>query len=269
MPRSNRKPAPPDSQVVALDDSLSSLASSAQKRAAPETIVLDDDDEDGTTEHLHAQYQVTALKAFAADKKKQKKASPVKATPPRAVSAFASRLRSSSKRNGNSPESMDIDEEEQKPPSVPDAIDVDDVAVSNDPSSLYRRLLGPLRFDFIDSFRHHNFLNEKQAPSMQKLMPKLYKELLEYRLNLPSEVSGSIFVRALESRMDIIRALVTGEYGPMDSRDEDAIEDITNPCLAHRSILIQAPRALHMPMAASCLIFISAIIRRRLPRSNS
>ena len=208
MPRSNQKLPPADSQVIALDDSLSSPAVSAQKRAAPETIVLDDDDAHDMTEQLHAQYQASAIKAFAADKKKQKKASPAKASP--AATSFLSRLRIRSKPTGAATEPMDIDVEEKKEPSLPDAIDVDDVAICNDPSSVYRRLLGPLRFDFIDSFRHHNFLNEPQAPSMQKLMPKLYKELLEYRLNLPSEISGSIFVRALESRMDIVRALITG-----------------------------------------------------------
>jgi hypothetical protein len=204
MPRSNRKP-PPDTATISVVSPAVKITGK-KKKATPETIVLDDND-DYTPQGLHAQYEASAIQAFADDKKNNNKN---KESPAPAGARSSKRIKKSNKKAtaaaaASTPASA--------VPSVPDAIDVDDMTSiqSNDPSVLYRRILGPLRFDFIDSFRHHNFLNEKQHPSMQKLMPRLYKELLEYRLNLPSEVSGSIFVRTLESRMDIIRALITGE----------------------------------------------------------
>jgi hypothetical protein len=89
-------------------------------------------------------------------------------------------------------------------------------AQQQDPSVTYRRELGPIRFDFVDSFTgQHAFFKKKPnkynaSSSLQT--NKLYKELLEYKLNLPIELSSSIFVRVCESRMDLIRALITGTY---------------------------------------------------------
>ncbi|KAL7570679.1 hypothetical protein ACA910_014950 [Epithemia clementina (nom. ined.)] len=101
---------------------------------------------------------------------------------------------------------------------------------SEDATFLYRQVLGPIRMEFITQFQypqhafrhlapqqyhsasHNNYTNnsnnnnKKQTPRSRKLQ----RELIEYQLNLPIELSSSIFCRALESRMDLIRALITG-----------------------------------------------------------
>ncbi|GKY90352.1 hypothetical protein MPSEU_000009200 [Mayamaea pseudoterrestris] len=208
MPRTTRNSPPQMAAPMALD--VSSTESSAKKRAAPETIVLLDDDEDDLTmQQLGAQYEAAAMQEFAsAGKKKQNKG------PDTPTTFFGQLFRRTSrgKAKKETAAAATSTGAVARATTCLDAIDVDAIYINEiiDPSASYRRILGPLRFDYIDSFRHHSFVNEKQSPNMQKLMPKLYKELLEYRLNLPSEVTGSIFVRACESRMDIIRAVITG-----------------------------------------------------------
>jgi hypothetical protein len=107
------------------------------------------------------------------------------------------------------------------PVDGPDAIEIDiggynaaAIAQQQDPSVKYRQELGPIRFDFVDSFKgQHAYFRHAQGqqPATGTLQTnKLYKELLEYKLNLPIELSSSIFVRVCESRMDLIRALITG-----------------------------------------------------------
>jgi hypothetical protein len=104
-----------------------------------------------------------------------------------------------------------------------DAIEIDiggynavAAAQQQDPSVKYRQELGPIRFDFVDSFKgQHAYARQAQGqqPAIGTLQTnKLYKELLEYKLNLPIELSSSIFVRVCESRMDLIRALITGKF---------------------------------------------------------
>jgi hypothetical protein len=106
-------------------------------------------------------------------------------------------------------------------PAGADAIEIDiggynavAAAQQQDPSMTYRQELGPIRFDFVDSFKgQHAYFRQAQGqqPATGTLQTnKLYKELLEYKLNLPIELSSSIFVRVCESRMDLIRALITG-----------------------------------------------------------
>lgn len=103
--------------------------------------------------------------------------------------------------------------------STPDAIEIDlgrtsaasASSMSQDPAAIYRSQLGPFRFDFVDSFQNkgaHSFQKSKQAATLNT--NKLYKELIEYQLNLPIELSSSIFVRVCESRLDLIRAMITG-----------------------------------------------------------
>jgi hypothetical protein len=107
---------------------------------------------------------------------------------------------------------------------------------------LYRRILGPLRFDFCEELPHHdatsgyravphgpfasavlsssskatkapahNAASASAATSRTKTnLSKLAKELVELKLNLPIELSSSIFVRAKEGDMSLIRALITG-----------------------------------------------------------
>jgi hypothetical protein len=106
----------------------------------------------------------------------------------------------------------------------------------------YRRILGPLRFDFCEELPHHdatsgyravphgpfasaalsssskatkapahNAASASAATSRTKTnLSKLAKELVELKLNLPVELSSSIFVRAKEGDMSLIRALITG-----------------------------------------------------------
>ena len=107
----------------------------------------------------------------------------------------------------------------------------------------YRQMLGPIRMAFVSQFvypdhafmkqqpiyfhshHQHNYtsswsLSSKQPSSsstnnnnkqqQQRAARKLHRELIEYQLNLPIELSSSIFCRVLESRTDLIRALITG-----------------------------------------------------------
>jgi hypothetical protein len=83
----------------------------------------------------------------------------------------------------------------------------------------YRRILGPMRFEFCDELCHHSFSKETDASGGDgggagnaKNRNNLARELLEYKLNLPVELSSSVFVRAQESKMNLIRALITGTY---------------------------------------------------------
>lgn len=94
-----------------------------------------------------------------------------------------------------------------------DAIVVDDTpsASSSDPAARYRQALGPLRFDFVETLRKHSFDKVEKSSFSPKLnLQKVYQELLEYKLNLPVELSSSVFVRAQEGKMNLLRALITG-----------------------------------------------------------
>ena len=76
------------------------------------------------------------------------------------------------------------------------------------PADTYKQALGPLRMDFCDSFHPaHAFEHE---PKATRASHSIFNELLEYKLNLPIQPSSSIFVRALESRLDLLRILITG-----------------------------------------------------------
>jgi hypothetical protein len=112
-----------------------------------------------------------------------------------------------------------------------EAIDIDQIVEGNiqqqasDPALRYLQVLGPLRMDFVEAFTttKHTFWDDatkststkKSAQSSTQSAPKiktndLYKELLEYKLNLPMALSSSIFVRVMESRLDLVRCLITG-----------------------------------------------------------
>ena len=85
----------------------------------------------------------------------------------------------------------------------------------------YRQALGPVRMEFVtlDQWPSpHAFLGPKQQQTQQvttkPMEPAtrrmLYKELVEYQLNLPVHWSSSIFCRVLEARSDLLRVLITG-----------------------------------------------------------
>lgn len=120
-----------------------------------------------------------------------------------------------------------------------DAIEVDSlVAAKRSPVDEYRQALGPMRFDFVDNLAHHSF--EKNEQNGQLKTNKVYKELLEYKLNLPLELSSSIFVRAVESRLDIIRALITGELSQralMSTTDSHTSPTCRHLCRSRRHTL--------------------------------
>jgi len=80
----------------------------------------------------------------------------------------------------------------------------------SDPN-LYRATLGPLRFSACEAMANHSFAAHRQSnkPSMRAL----FQELSSYKNALPVEWGSSIFVRALESRVDVLRALIIGPEG--------------------------------------------------------
>ena len=80
---------------------------------------------------------------------------------------------------------------------------------------IYKKELGPLRFDLCASLAHHHYLHGKGKPSASSATSadyarSLFKELTSYKTALPIEYGSSIFVRAVEDRLDTIRALILG-----------------------------------------------------------
>lgn len=109
---------------------------------------------------------------------------------------------------------IEIDLEDSKPAAV--------VAGSNNnnnnnaPNSVkdveeasYKQALGPIRMAVIPAYegQAHAF---GKSPVGTLIKRKFRKELMEYQLNLPINVCSSIFVRTTESRLDLVRALITG-----------------------------------------------------------
>mmetsp|Transcript_9643 Transcript_9643/g.20763 ORF Transcript_9643/g.20763 Transcript_9643/m.20763 type:complete len:252 (+) Transcript_9643:622-1377(+) len=87
------------------------------------------------------------------------------------------------------------------------------------PQAKYREALGPYRMGYVAEFLNPaHVLLDAQAPVVPgrnatrqlKDRQKFHKELLEYQLNLPIELSSSIFVRACEANTDLLRAMITG-----------------------------------------------------------
>lgn len=77
---------------------------------------------------------------------------------------------------------------------------------------VYRQAVGPHRMGFISSWTSaHNFAATKSSHRIPKT---LYNELLEFQLNLPIAKNSSIFIRVDESRLDLLRCLITG---PVDT----------------------------------------------------
>jgi len=98
------------------------------------------------------------------------------------------------------------------------------------PADSYRSQLGPLRFAIVQSFsqQHYALVTKKQphfgyhgphghhAPMdtggslSPQLARNLFKELTSYKSALPIEYGSSIFVRAVEDRLDLCRVLIMG-----------------------------------------------------------
>lgn len=96
----------------------------------------------------------------------------------------------------------------------------------------YKEKLGPLRMEFLsgtdadDFLKTHSFAANpgnkgKQSSKVQtSKMRQLYRELAQYALDLPATPQGAIFVRAAESRLDLVRVLITGEINNMRDLDD-------------------------------------------------
>ncbi|KAL3797082.1 hypothetical protein ACHAW5_007583 [Stephanodiscus triporus] len=73
----------------------------------------------------------------------------------------------------------------------------------------YQSKLGPLRFDSVDTMQNHFFLQKMPtAPSLDTRL--LFKELVSYRTALPVEYGSSCFCRVINSRLDMVRVMITG-----------------------------------------------------------
>jgi len=143
------------------------------------------------------------------------------------------------------------------PASGADAICIDDskpaAARPDDPTAAYRQALGPLRMDFVDSFKAHAYQKQKQHPALKT--NNLYRELLEYKLNLPIELSSSIFVRVLESRLDLIRAMITGTFAHHERNHRLLfLRRIVSRALSH-SLLYTISGPEGTPYANGCFLF--------------
>lgn len=151
-------------------------------------ILLDDEDDEGAKNLAAVQYMESIEEEVKQSKQQKKQA----------------RKRKRNKQAATAAEAIDIDGDggrgDKQGNSTPE----------EDRSSRYRQVLGPIRFDFVPKLSHHTHAMSK--PRTTCTAAELYRELLEYQLNLPVEVNSAVFVRAVESRMDLLRVLITGAF---------------------------------------------------------
>ena len=74
----------------------------------------------------------------------------------------------------------------------------------------YRTLLRPHAFKFVEHLPNHAYAKEASYPMSPSQRKTILKELGTYQTALPIEFGSSIFVRAQESRMDLLRVLILG-----------------------------------------------------------
>ena len=85
----------------------------------------------------------------------------------------------------------------------------------------YKQSLGPLRMEFLSetdgeaflkthSFAASNSKAKTASKAQTSKVRQLHRELVQYALDLPATPQGAIFVRADESRLDLVRVLITG-----------------------------------------------------------
>ncbi|KAL3921596.1 MAG: hypothetical protein SGILL_002668 [Bacillariaceae sp.] len=85
----------------------------------------------------------------------------------------------------------------------------------------YKQTLGPLRMEFVseqnaDAFlKTHTYSTKNgSGTSMGQIKTrKWHRELVQYAINLPITPQGSVFVRVHESRLDLVRTMITGPEG--------------------------------------------------------
>ncbi|GFH62015.1 hypothetical protein CTEN210_18491 [Chaetoceros tenuissimus] len=63
------------------------------------------------------------------------------------------------------------------------------------------------RLDFVECLGHHHFAAHRSYAGDSR---RLYIELMSYQQALPVEYSSSIFVRVMENRIDLLRAVIIG-----------------------------------------------------------
>jgi ubiquitin-protein ligase len=80
--------------------------------------------------------------------------------------------------------------------------------LETDPREHYRKELGLLRFDFADVLLYHHFSSRPKSAGLSTR--KLFQELSSYKFTLPIDSGSSIFTRAVEGRLDLLRALIIG-----------------------------------------------------------
>ena len=75
----------------------------------------------------------------------------------------------------------------------------------------YRKAMRPFSFEFVDKLSGHAFEKRSKGSTSNSSRNKaLLRELLTYKTALPVEYGSSIFVRADQSRSDLLRALILG-----------------------------------------------------------
>lgn len=77
-----------------------------------------------------------------------------------------------------------------------------------DPHEHYRKSLRRYCFEFVEKLDHHHFASRGKAARLNAR--KMFQELSAYKTGLPVEYGSSIFVRAVEDRLDLLRALILG-----------------------------------------------------------
>lgn len=87
---------------------------------------------------------------------------------------------------------------------------VNDANNNQSAASLYKKVMSAFSFDVCDTMANHAFLS---VPASNLSTRALFRELSQLSRNLPCEYGSSIFVRALEGRMDLLRALIIGPEG--------------------------------------------------------
>ena len=204
------------------------MSGSSKKTSAPLVITIEDDNSAVTTTTTHRSRRITPE-----NNSNSAVAAPTSTEPPLA-SSHKRRKKNHSLSTKQSSESDNaillLEEDDFQPTQLlslccglddtrkPSAIQEKNHSADDD---AYRKALGPLRMQFVDNNafpRGHTFQSQPQSlrgcsSNPHRTARKIYRELNEYQLNLPVERQSAIFVRALEHRVDLVRAMITGPEG--------------------------------------------------------
>lgn len=81
-------------------------------------------------------------------------------------------------------------------------------SLQEEETKVLKSTLNSLRFEIVDELPSHAFAAQPQKAGFD--MRKVFKELISYTTTLPLEHGSSIFVRAMNGRLDLLRAMITG-----------------------------------------------------------